>query len=87
MASVVRRLLGQISPPVELISLHVPKAAGTSFRSVLRAVYGEHAVWADYGQYVEDPHVLFRKDPELAGRLALDGVSNRAPQHRPLAWL
>ncbi len=68
----LRRMLGQSPPPVELLSLHVPKAAGTSFRGVLQAVYGENAVWSDYGQYVEDPELLFRKDPDLARRIALD---------------
>lgn len=70
----VRQILGQDPPAVELISLHVPKAAGTSFRKVLRAVYGEKAVWADYGQFVEDPDAFYRKDPDRARRVALNSL-------------
>jgi hypothetical protein len=32
------------APRIELISLHIPKTAGTSFRNILKSVYGERAV-------------------------------------------
>lgn len=38
---VFRRNLGH---KISLISVHIPKTAGTSFRNTLRQVYGEHAV-------------------------------------------
>ncbi|MGH7197863.1 MAG: sulfotransferase family 2 domain-containing protein [Candidatus Omnitrophota bacterium] len=31
-------------PSIELISLHIPKTAGTSFRNILKSVYGEKAI-------------------------------------------
>lgn len=34
----------QADVPLELISLHIPKTAGTSFRNTLREIYGENAV-------------------------------------------
>lgn len=36
---------------VEIVSIHVPKTAGTSFRCVLEGVYGEDAVFHDNGRY------------------------------------
>jgi hypothetical protein len=32
------------APRIELISLHIPKTAGTSFRNILKSAYGERAV-------------------------------------------
>ncbi|MCX7414721.1 MAG: hypothetical protein NTW36_14940 [Planctomycetia bacterium] len=37
---------------IEIVSVHVPKTAGMSFRRVLDAVYGEDAVFADNGEYM-----------------------------------
>ncbi len=34
----------QTPPRIELVSLHIPKTAGTSFRNILKSVYGEKAV-------------------------------------------
>jgi len=34
----------RIKAKVELVSLHIPKTAGTSFRNILKAVYGEEQV-------------------------------------------
>ena len=35
---------GLIRNQIELISVHIPKSAGTSFRNILKQVYGEQAV-------------------------------------------
>lgn len=49
---------------MELISIHVPKTAGVSFRRLLQRVYGERAVAFDYGDRVLDPAAPHRADPE-----------------------
>ena len=36
---------------IEIVSVHVPKTAGTSFHRVLQGVYGKEAVFQDHGQY------------------------------------
>ena len=48
---------------MELISIHVPKTAGVSFRRLLQRVYGESEVALDYGDRVLDPTSDFRRDP------------------------
>lgn len=49
---------------MELISVHVPKTAGVTFRTVLQTVYGKAAVAFDYGDRVLDPRSPFQIDPE-----------------------
>lgn len=45
---------GKISNNVELISLHIPKTAGTSFRNILKSVYGSgHVARLDIRRNVE----------------------------------
>ncbi len=48
---------------MELISIHVPKTAGVSFRRLLQRVYGESEVALDYDDRVLDPTSDFRRDP------------------------
>lgn len=40
---------------IELVSIHIPKTAGTSFSQVLRQVYGDEAVFPDNGEYTDVP--------------------------------
>ena len=42
------------SRPLELVSLHVPKAFGTSLCEVLIGHYGRHRIVGDYGTFLED---------------------------------
>ncbi len=48
---------------MELISVHVPKTAGVTFRTLLRDVYGAQAVHLDYGDRALDPVSTFQTDP------------------------
>lgn len=48
---------------MELISIHVPKTAGVSFRRILERVYGKADVAFDYDDRVLDPAAPFRADP------------------------
>ncbi|HZV08831.1 MAG TPA: hypothetical protein VFF94_03700, partial [Novosphingobium sp.] len=51
---------------LELISLHVPKCAGSSLRAALAAAYagaGEGAFWADYADRPGNPASAFQLDP------------------------
>lgn len=47
---------------VELISVHIPKTAGVSFRNLLKTVYGESAVLFDYADRLLDPAALCHTD-------------------------
>lgn len=48
---------------MELISVHVPKTAGVTFRTLLQKVYGPSAVSLDYGDRALDPLSTFQTDP------------------------
>jgi hypothetical protein len=48
----------------ELISVHVPKCAGSSFRVALQRAYGEDEVQLDYGDRVADPAAPMNLDPD-----------------------
>ena len=50
-------------PPVELISVHVPKSAGTTFSHILARQYGV-GLYMDYGHEPIHP-ALAKKDPEI----------------------
>lgn len=53
--------------PLDLVSLHVPKAFGTSLRDVLYGHYGRHRVACDYDTFLEDD----RPEARRAGHLRL----------------
>lgn len=57
---------------IEVISVHVPKAAGNSFRDALTTTFGEAAVHLDYVDDPVDPCCQFRLDPEGCRRSARD---------------
>ncbi len=50
---------------MELISVHVPKTAGVTFRTLLREVYGPSALRLDYDDRALDPLSTFQADPAL----------------------
>ena len=50
---------------MELISVHVPKTAGVTFRTLLRTVYGTSGLSLDYGDRALDPLSTFQADPPL----------------------
>lgn len=47
---------------IELISIHVPKTAGVSFRTLLQSQYGENNVVFDYADQVLDPQAPYNAD-------------------------
>ena len=59
---------------VELISVHLPKAAGTSFLHSLFGAYGQDAVSLDYQDDPADPCSDYSLDPEGCRRKARDAV-------------
>lgn len=71
---------------LELVSVHVPKCAGSSFLAALQRAYGVEGVQLDYGDRLADPASPINLDPdgffervrtsgypELAGRSAVHG--------------
>lgn len=59
-------------PPLDLVSLHVPKALGTSLREVLFAHYGRHRVACDYATFLEDDRPEIRS--AMPGRLPVSAA-------------
>jgi hypothetical protein len=49
---------------IEMISVHVPKCAGSSLKSALMDVFGESNVYQDYADRPLDPSAPVRADPE-----------------------
>lgn len=48
---------------MELISVHIPKTAGVTFRTLLREIYPPGALKLDYGDRALDPVSPFQADP------------------------
>lgn len=70
---------------MELISIHVPKTAGVSFRLLLQKVYGEREVAFDYGDRVLDPAAPFRADPPAWAREQRAAFLARLARREPAA--
>lgn len=72
---------------VELLSVHIPKTAGTSFRGLLQAHYGEDLVRL----YPFDPDSWRHRVPDNAravhGHFALDVLRDAYPKARTVVWL
>jgi hypothetical protein len=49
---------------IELISIHVPKSAGSSFRFALKEAYGPERVFEDYADRLGDPTSAMNLDPD-----------------------
>ena len=47
---------------IELISLHIPKTAGTTFKAVLQGVYPADTLLLDYDDRIGNPESRFRSD-------------------------
>lgn len=86
------------APHLELISLHIPKTAGTSFRSNLVNVYGKRAVarfdilkgkiWLDEKEFTGDvlpSHIRVIHGHFIYAELALR--LNITPQMKKITWL
>lgn len=68
---------------IELISLHIPKAAGTSFRHVLSAVYG-HRLALHYGNRQS---VDVSTAAAVHGHLKIGDYAARFPEATTVTWL
>lgn len=79
--------------PLELVSLHVPKAFGTSLRQVLMRHYGRRRVATDYTTFLEDDREGEGVRPPLPRKVAaVHGHFPAAryasvPAHRRVAFL
>ncbi|MDQ7785794.1 MAG: sulfotransferase family 2 domain-containing protein [Desulfomonilaceae bacterium] len=64
---------------IELISVHIPKTAGTSFRDTLLRTYGDEALVWDYDDTPLDPASLYNTDRNawlLKSREFIEGFSS-----------
>ena len=88
---------------IELISVHIPKCAGTSFSTVLRKTYGE-SLLGDQVDQPMDPERPFQKNfaawkeeqdrkPAPPGKRAIHGhfwagkYDRQAPNAKRITWL
>lgn len=73
-------LAGNARNAPQIIAPHVPRTGGTSFRSVLEAVYGSDNVEGDYERHVTSSLSLFNLDFEAWSR------KTRAALERRTSW-
>jgi hypothetical protein len=64
---------------VDVISIHIPKTAGTSFRRALEHAYPAGAVLGDYQDHLDDPRHPFHTDPPAWEAAAAAFVRNIEP--------
>jgi hypothetical protein len=73
-----------------LISVHVPKCAGTSFRHVLHGIYGEE-IWYNYGTIFSKEHARAELVPAgtqmIHGHFLADSFDALFPERRLLTWV
>ncbi len=73
-----------------LVSIHVPKCAGTSFRHILRDVYGD-ALWLNYGTIFVRSQARASLIPAgtrcIHGHFFADAFDDVLPKRRLITWL
>jgi hypothetical protein len=73
-----------------LISIHIPKSAGTSFRRVLESLYGD-ALWLNYGSIVARdgarPDLVPDGTACIHGHFMADAFDDLFPRSTLIAWL
>jgi Sulfotransferase family len=73
-----------------IISVHIPKCGGTSFRHVLQEIYGD-GLWLNYGEIFSQPQarpdLLPRGIQCIHGHFLGDAFDDLAPQPRRVTWL
>jgi hypothetical protein len=73
-----------------LISVHIPKCAGTSFRHILQALYGEN-LWTNYGQVFTRnqarPGQIPARTDCIHGHFLADAFDDLYPQRHLLTWV
>ncbi|NET42657.1 glycosyltransferase [Okeania sp. SIO2B3] len=77
------------TPQVELISVHVPKAAGTAFRQVLLQVYGTQGVLTDKTNMFEDnmPATIHWQTKVIEGHFRAGKYDKLFPDTKRITWL
>ncbi|MDJ0557457.1 MAG: glycosyltransferase [Microcoleaceae cyanobacterium MO_207.B10] len=77
------------TPQVELISVHVPKAAGTAFRQVLLQVYGTQGVLTDKTNMFEDniPATIHWQTKVIEGHFRAGKYDKLFPNTQRITWL
>ncbi|NEP40359.1 MAG: sulfotransferase family protein, partial [Okeania sp. SIO2H7] len=77
------------TPRVELISVHVPKAAGTAFRQVLLQVYGTQGVLTDKTNMFEDnmPATIHWQTKVIEGHFRAGKYDKLFPETKRITWL
>lgn len=76
---------------VELISIHVPKAAGTTFKQVLRQVYNPDEIFFDYPHKGNNRNrMLIQPKPEVRiihGHFPAPKYNQKFPEAKKIIWL
>ncbi len=77
------------TPNVELIYVHVPKAAGTAFRKILQQVYGPQGVLTDTTNMFEDkmPPTIDRQTKVIDGHFRAGKYDKLFPNTKTITWL
>lgn len=89
--TIANNLKSQSKNSVELISIHVPKTAGTAFTRLLLRVYGPEGVFLDY-PYEKDYQRQFMKEGEpkvkvIHGHFPGAKYQNKFPDAKRIIWL
>jgi hypothetical protein len=73
-----------------VISIHIPKCAGTSFRKILADVYGPR-LWLNYGTIFSKrdykPDIITPKVPCIHGHFFADAFDDLVPQPHLITWV
>jgi hypothetical protein len=76
---------------IKLLSVHIPKTAGTSFKNVLLRMYGDRLVQVyDYHGTALDGAALLRESPQaeaIHGHFRLDELRLFCPSAKTVTWL
>ncbi|MDJ0555859.1 MAG: methyltransferase domain-containing protein [Microcoleaceae cyanobacterium MO_207.B10] len=76
---------------LELISIHIPKTAGTTFKQVLRQIYNPDEIFFDYPHKGNLRHkMLIKPKPEVKvihGHFAADKYDKNFPDIKKVIWL
>ncbi|HWA10678.1 MAG TPA: hypothetical protein VG838_14635 [Opitutaceae bacterium] len=73
-----------------ILSVHIPKCGGTSFRHVLREIYGA-GLWLNYGAIFSQPQARHHAVPPatrcIHGHFLADAFDDLVPQPELVTWL
>ncbi|HEY3757876.1 MAG TPA: hypothetical protein VGL42_17100 [Opitutaceae bacterium] len=73
-----------------VVSVHIPKSAGTSFRWVLQGLYGER-VWFDYGRIFHRgqalPGIIPAGTQCIHGHFLADAFDRLYPRRKLITWV